>query len=590
MNKLIARILTVGILSSIPAPLAAVAQADDLPGLAPASASASTPNYCLAIRGNGQLEPAHWGALANVVERLGLPQAQAGGSSASITMLLLDAIATNPLAARDKITAALLLKSLRGFMGELTLTPEWQDFMALYGDVQELKQTQWATALQTTIETAAQEKDLAQAQTELLAHAAELKRTYTTAVKLGLVRPDSYGVFFAALQRLTQPQDVAGFAQDLKVARFYAGEMYKTVSVLGAFDARTDNGLFFRPGVVDFDRLAGQFGRIADFYSARNASPAEHARWADFIKDCAAPALGLTWDQLILKTPACGTGFSALVQTHFRESPATSFAGQAVGTTIVSFPSTAVLTGHAHVEARAAAAEYAARLDPNFGQNFALSNPEEVRFGYWGRTTELARAAGALDSRDEKSRRFLNLGPATWQKALALSPAEPGLSPFKNFDLNGVEVTSAGGWSDLHPVQLLRAAGCATVVYVGRRGGESLFAQGVAKRLLGLDRAWTLLSTSTPADYARSWALNSVGDLADLTSLWSKLYNMGNPASSIHQAYVSADAILCTDWDNDDIKFGVRTMIERAYASPYVVAPFGNLGGAGLAPVVRDCF
>ena len=32
--------------------------------------------YCLALRGNGEAQPAHWGALANLVEKMGLPQIQ----------------------------------------------------------------------------------------------------------------------------------------------------------------------------------------------------------------------------------------------------------------------------------------------------------------------------------------------------------------------------------------------------------------------------------------------------------------------------------------------------------------------------------
>src|ERR1700722_8826051 len=81
---------------------------------------ASAADYCLALRGNGELEPAHWGALSNVVERLGFPAMQAGGSSASITLFLLDAMASNKTvnvgnADERRLNAGVLVKSLEGF-------------------------------------------------------------------------------------------------------------------------------------------------------------------------------------------------------------------------------------------------------------------------------------------------------------------------------------------------------------------------------------------------------------------------------------------------------------------------------------------
>jgi hypothetical protein len=30
-------------------------------------------DYCIALRGNGEAAPAHWGAIAQLVEKLGLP-------------------------------------------------------------------------------------------------------------------------------------------------------------------------------------------------------------------------------------------------------------------------------------------------------------------------------------------------------------------------------------------------------------------------------------------------------------------------------------------------------------------------------------
>jgi hypothetical protein len=140
---------------------------------------------------------------------------------------------------------------------------------------------------------------------------------------------------------------------------------------------------------------------------------------------------------------------------------------------------------------------------------------------------------------------------------------------------DGEEAVSAGGWSDLHPVLLLRASGCDKVIYVTRRGGESMFGQGVAKRLLGYDRDW--------ADI-KSVALNNGGDRNDMTSLWSKLYNLANRQSSISQALQNADAVLCTDWDRFKVTNGIRDLIKDAYKSPYYVRNREALRAAPLYP------
>lgn len=99
-------------------------------------------DYCLAIRGNGELAPAHWGAVSNVVERLGLPRKQAGASSAAITILMLDAIATNKLVrssllpAEQAVRASLLIKSIEGYAEYLSNSAQIQDFIALFSSGQ----------------------------------------------------------------------------------------------------------------------------------------------------------------------------------------------------------------------------------------------------------------------------------------------------------------------------------------------------------------------------------------------------------------------------------------------------------------------
>jgi hypothetical protein len=139
-------------------------------------------------------------------------------------------------------------------------------------------------------------------------------------------------------------------------------------------------------------------------------------------------------------------------------------------------------------------------------------------------------------------------------------------------------MTSAGGWSDLHPVLVLKAAGCENVVYVTRRGGESLFGQGVAKRLLGFARDWSKISTSSEEAKKASAKLNNNGDPLERNTLWSKLYNLANPNSSFKRALRAADAVLCTSWDNYEITQGIDGMINDAYTSPFYIPATSRLG------------
>ena len=102
------------------------------------SVAQTQPNYCIALRGNGELQPAHWGALAQTIEKFGIPSAMSGGSSASISMFLLESIAFNRAVEAQsetvqKTSYAFMLKSLVGFFSELRQTPLYSDVEKLIG-------------------------------------------------------------------------------------------------------------------------------------------------------------------------------------------------------------------------------------------------------------------------------------------------------------------------------------------------------------------------------------------------------------------------------------------------------------------------
>jgi hypothetical protein len=508
--------------------------------------------YCLALRGNGESQPAHWGALARTVELNGLQKLMSGGSSATISMFWLEAMAANPHVLNQKSQlqkerVSLMLKSLLGFVGIVKKSTEFQDFMELFGKIDLAKKTDVTKSLQSLV----QKKNLTAAQGTLI-------RAYN----LGLLDPEYASLILRALEN-----------QDLKKSQFYISELQETLRVFGAFNAATDQNIFFRSGIVSFERLAKSFGKIAHFYSAQGADNDLEAEWLAFFKMCAPISVGKTWTELMQDEPMCGQKFTSLFQSHFAPNqPEIPMEELQVGYAIPALPTTSVLIKEAAIQARSAMTEYHAKMDPAFGKSFKINQTDDVRFGYWGTAANLAKIAANLQgTQDEKSRRFYPFGQASWKEVLSLSPAEPGLSRLKTFKNQGQTLVSAGGWSDLHPVLVLKAAGCENVIYLTRQGGESLFAQGVAKRLLNLDRSWEHLETSTTEIKARNADPNNRGDSFDQTSTWSRLYNLGNPQSSLNESLRQASAIFCTNWNAYDIKTELVQLIENSYRSSFQV-------------------
>lgn len=548
--------------------------------------------YCLAIRGNGELAPAHWGAVASVVEKSGFPVAQAGGSSASITMFLLDAMSQNSYLQKDKNKSALLLKSLQGVVEYLSQTQEWKKFSLLYGQAMQVAQGK-EFFLQTLEAQLHQSNvlDTSKAKEWYQHYSVVVSENLNIAEKLGLIDPAIRIRLMNALIALQASTTKTDAQKQLQIIGFYAQELQNSIRVFGKFDAESDVNLFFRPGIVNFDILADQFGKIAQFYTAVSINKNIQSDWSQFLDQCSSVSLGKTWDEMKAINPSCPLSFYSLLKSYFSQATEVmgNFASQNVGVSIASYPTTAVLTRSSYLkhkpleressydQAERSLEEYHQSMDLDFGKNFKIESPDSVKFGYWGAPDRLASIQKNLPKNDEKSLRFEALGETTWKTVLSLSPAEPGLSPLKKFFAQGQPMISAGGWSDLHPVTVLKAAGCEKVVYITRRGGESLFGQGVAKRLLGEDaqwgKDWDDLRTQPEDVGQQNWVKNNKGDLSDMTSLWSRLYNIANPNSSIQKSLQNADAVLCTNWNEFDVKKQLSELIADAYRSPYYVSP-----------------
>jgi hypothetical protein len=162
-------------------------------------------------------------------------------------------------------------------------------------------------------------------------------------------------------------------------------------------------------------------------------------------------------------------------------------------------------------------------------------NFEDVRFGYWisrGLKQDLVES-WTRSSDDWKAKKAINLGSnSTWRQILEKSPQEPSLGKYTSFESNEhlAGALSLGGWADLHPVQILKAAGCQDVIYLTRRTDETVFiskgppfegrkASGLAE-ILGMDKAG-----------------------------FEAIYSLDNPRSAFSSALRAADGVWCTDWN-----------------------------------------
>lgn len=498
------------------------------------SASGAQANYCAAIRGNGELMPAHWGAMSSLVEEKGLPSAMAGGSSASITMFLLESLSLNPHL-RDNSEKALMIKSFQGYAEALSQTAEGKAIQSLLTDKR---------AFQALIATAPKLQN-----TALLAkHLDSLKTLMASKDIKELINPD-FVLYVERTSLLAQQNNPELFP----ILRYRSGQIQQALENFGKFDAKTDKTLFFRPGLISFTKVAQVFGDMADFYAGyNNESPAGkqiEQRLREFLNVCTPGTKNLSWRELNNQRPQCRQLLgSAVLMYRANTAPADnrkSRVQELIGTHIPAYATTSVITGQAVEDFAQAFVEYQKNSDDNFADQFTMSQ-EDLRFGYWGENSALEKIEDTLAratefKKDAKSQKFLSLGAVPWLEILSTSPAEPGLS--RIVALNRQQL-SAGGWSDLHPTLVLKAHGCEEIIYITRKGEESEFAQGIFRRLTKADQA-----------------------------TWSRFYDMNNPESSIMRSQRAADKIKCTNWNQFNVLKDMNGLIEEAMSAPLINPP-----------------
>lgn len=496
---------------------------------------------CVAVRGNGQLIFAHFASLARIAEHYGPIWGSAGGSSGSITQFLLESVQMNPAIAQcgeqpctrtqQGQRIALQLKSLTGYAAVLGETPEAAAIGQFAGLAKRFQES--------GIESLAQTDPVAaeQALSDLL-QSADLKDLLNAEI----------------LETIAGSPDPAFHVQDIVGAVSQLGSF-----AVGCTPEQTAAGcnpkaLFVRPGLLDFAAVARKIGRIADFYAGYGPDAARRTAWLD---GCADAAVGLDWAAIAalpLGEGTCGSEFAAMV-TDYRaaivaEASVPRRLGEPGGAQLHALVSTSVLTG-------AAADAFAkARADYGAAQPYAMDlDFDDVRFGYWGASDDLAKVESNPKYFDDvKTSKFLALGTATWGEVLSFSPAEPGLA--RALELGDGNV-SAGGWSDLHPTLVLENLGCEETIYVTRRGDESSFATGIATELgMDAETGKALYDLDADSSYARSIA--------------------------------AADAVWCTDWNNDSATDLVGVFADGYGAPMQSSDPFFTDGADPYAGVAAE--
>jgi hypothetical protein len=327
--------------------------------------------------------------------------------------------------------------------------------------------------------------------------------------------------------RMLQPLNgnEQGFVRNIK-------EVQKAAISLVNLDAE-DSDVFFRPGIVNFSKFIELIGRVADFYAGYGRRQAD---MASFLKDCSLGTDDNLWSELsTIKTTngTCGERFTGMIKEWraFRSENSKYRIDDLPGLATKSITITSVVKEPSAIKKlqdyeKLYNASKPRRMDFDF---------DDVRFGYWtsrGLKQDLVEA-WARSSDDSKAKKSISLGSkSTWRQILEKSPQEPSLGKYTTFEGNEhlAGALSLGGWADLHPVQILKAAGCRDVIYLTRRTDETVF---ISKG--------PPFEGRKPSGLAEILGMDQAG--------FDGIYSLDNPRSAFSSALRAADGVWCTDWN-----------------------------------------
>ncbi len=527
-----------------------------------AGRTASSPqesNYCAAIRGNGELVFAHWGALSRLVEERGaLPRMISGGSSGSVTAFLISQTrtATSDLTSEE---VSLLLKSYVAYIEVFKDIYKINELITKVNTVlPKIKSLMAPLALGSGADSSSAPSQEQVAQwilgnpqklREFVGQYAHLLSDSQLAQHLN---PELLKVVNKALNQL---QDESQSKMERTKALGVLQDLYEGLKSFGSFDM-TDPQFLFRPALLNFKSLAHFLGHMGDFYG--NAS-----LWRTWVRACGQGSRGQEWSEL---SQNCRNSFSDVTAGFLRSVDKKQPKSIYTKIDAKSLVSTSVLDSTLGRRAQIRLNNY---------QNFVreteaiIQNSEEseqLKIGYFMTPANASKIFSSLDSKggsrfgnfssvgvqnlwtlegskNVKWEKMTYLGSANWSVILQTSPAEPGLSSVVPFHVSTErgdlrEWVSAGGWADLEPIEILKAAGCSDVVYITRRGGPAQFGMGVAAQILGSP---LVRSSSNEVQIP---AIN------ETQSLMYQLYSTQTLKSSFMRALSYADQVYCSDWNS----------------------------------------
>jgi hypothetical protein len=517
--------------------------------------STESPKLCAAVRGNGGSMMAHFGALASIVENFGVVDGVSGGSSASVSIFFYESMLANTelwncegrRCSEEEVRPrlAFMLKAMMGGIDAVTELVGGQDFFKKMGGggAQNGQMAEMMNFLKYGFENPGR----GPLRRRIISRIADRVMTKKTA--------EFEQSTLAKFINESHKRALRNYGLHLPAHR-----RWEILLAAQGLDFNTEDiSLFFREGLLNYDHLVNVMGRVGDFFA--NRGPIPHNYWKELLSDsCLMASKDLSWQEM-LKTSqgeSCANYFMHGFKDFFLSTSHSNYQSsrleEPVGHHIKTLISDSVIVGEGVTKYNQALNTYQSIIEsspccsqydqdfPSFRASlgsipFKLDFMNEIRFGYWGRESELEQVAKGTASRkdDVKSSLFLSLGTKSWKYILHRSPAEPGLSKVVPIEDS---MYSSGGWSDLHPVPVLKDIGCEKVVYITRTHEvDSEYGIGLAR------------------------LFNIPEEIED------KLYNRHNPESSFMKSLRAADAVVCANW-NALSNLDFRGHFEDSYRAP----------------------
>ena len=518
-----------------------------------------SPKLCAAVRGNGGSLMAHFGALASIVENFGVVDGIGGGSSAAVSIFFYESMIANPIlwdcdgrrCSEEEVRPrlALMLKSIMGGVGAVLDMAGGED------------------SIERMIKSGGQNAQMMQMMTYLKygfqnPGRGPLRRRIVSRIADRVMAQKILEFENSAIGKLINEKHKA--ALEMYGLHMPAHRRWEILLAAQGLDFNTeDASLFFREGLLSYNQLVNVMGRVGDFYS--NRGPIPQNMWRNFLSSaCLTASKDQTWEELSHSSQGvnCTNQFKTAFRNYLNATKGSNYSSsrlnEPVGYYLKTLVTDSVIVGEGVTKYKTAKAAYDSLINNSpccsyYDRDYAkfraslgaiplqLDFMTEVRFGYWGRKSDLERVAQGTALRsahDVKSSFFLNLGTENWKYILERSPAEPGLSklvPMKN------NMYSSGGWSDLHPIPVLKDIGCEKVVYISRTHKmDSEYGEGLVHLF------------NIPDEVAH------------------KLYSLDNPESSFITSLKQADAVVCSNWNglsNLDFKGHFRDSYEAPIAT-----------------------